>query len=231
MDTANFIPIYDDYTYNTTPLIILYVFLFIILGCILYILNKMYIKFNTQNNNNQYDLLLYKLNENYKQENNNNINNNNINHKINQEKINININKDEKNLMTPFDFMREYDYRTLNDPLVEPRRRDDYNLPVLPLPTRGFPAAFKKMGILVNEKANDNDKFKFLLLMGRNKFPSSNVYNYYAVDNDKNSALKFNIHKTRELQTGDHIHIQELHNEYKVMLDKTLGYEYDPYIY
>lgn len=137
-------------------------------------------------------------------------------------------NRDIKVPINPF---REYDYRTLHDPLVAPRRRDDYNLPVLPLPTRGYPSAFKKMGLLIDKKARNDDKYKILLLMGRNTFPNSTSYDYYAVENIPYSALKFDIKNTRELQTGDEVKIHELNKNYSVTLDKMLGYEYDPYIY
>jgi hypothetical protein len=126
---------------------------------------------------------------------------------------------------------REYDYRTLNDPLVAPRRRDDYNLPVLPLPTRGFPPPFKKMGLLIDKTENNHNKYKILILMGRNKHHNSNIYDYYATENSKDSILKFNIEKTRELQTGDKILIHEIDKKYEVVLDKMLENEYDPYIY
>jgi hypothetical protein len=153
-------------------------------------------------------------------------------------KINLNINQNQEQMpptllppANPVNIWREYDYRTLNDPLVAPRRRDDYNLPVLPLPTRGFPAPYKKVGLLIDRSANDNDKYKILLLMGRNTFPSSTAYDYYAVENDKNSSLKFDINKTREMQSGDKVKIEELEKVYTVVMDKILGYEYDPYLY
>jgi hypothetical protein len=147
--------------------------------------------------------------------------------------ITVNINKDEKIQSQPSigEIMRNYDYRTLNDPLVAPRRRDDYNLPVLPIPSRGFPSAFKKVGLLIDKDAKNTDKYKILLLMGRNKFPNSTSYEYYVVENDKNSSLKFDINRTRELQTDDVIEIHELNKKYNVVMDKMLGYEYDPYLY
>lgn len=134
---------------------------------------------------------------------------------------------------TAFDLMREYDYRTLNDPLVAPRRRDDFNLPVLPLPTRGYPAAYKKVGLLVDRKAHDNDRYKFLILMGRNTHPGSYHFEYYAAENDKAGVLKFNVSKRgkQELQTDDKVKIDELDRTYSVVIDRILGYEYDPYLY
>jgi hypothetical protein len=184
--------------------------------------------------------LFYVFNSKYSEISNkiNNItNNNNNNNKIDdvsrdKKKIIVNIekNKTEK-IPTIGEIMRKYDYRTLNDPLVAPRRRDDYNLPVLPIPTRGFPSAFKKVGLLIDKNANNDEKYKILLLMGRNKYPNSTSYEYYAVENDKNSVLKFDINKTRELQTGDHVEIHEINKKYTVVIDKILGYEYDPYLY
>jgi hypothetical protein len=149
-------------------------------------------------------------------------------------KISLNINNQNQDQIppaNPLNIWREYDYRALNDPLVAPRRRDDYNLPVLPLPTRGFPAPYKKVGLLIDRSAHDNDKYKILLLMGRNTFPSSTAYDYYAVENDKNSSLKFDINKTREMQSGDKVKIEELEKVYTVVMDRILGYEYDPYLY
>jgi hypothetical protein len=154
-------------------------------------------------------------------------------------KISINVNSNgnsgsDQNIpmsISPANIMRDYDYRALNDPLVAPRRRGDYNLPVLPLPSRGFPAPYKKVGVLIDKSTDNNDRYKILLLMGRNTYPSSTAYDYYVVENDKNSSLKFDIHKNRELQTGDIVHVHELNKEYKVFMDRILGYEYDPYLY
>jgi Family of unknown function (DUF5755) len=152
--------------------------------------------------------------------------------------VNVNVHKLKKEVpffpeRTPFDLWREYDYRSLNDPLVAPRRRDDFNLPVLPFPSRGYPAPYKKVGLLIDKGAHDNDRYKILLLMGRNTHPGSYVFEYYAVENDKNSALKFDVckHGKYELQTDDKIRISELDRTYTVVMDKILGYEYDPYIY
>lgn len=152
----------------------------------------------------------------------------NYNDQKNHNKITVNL-KDEKQHKHPMQYLREYDYRTLNDPLVAPKRRDDYNTPVLPLPTRGYPPPYKKMGLLVDNNAND--KYKILFLMGRQKHPNSTVYDYYAVDSDNHGMVKFNINKTRELQEDDTIQIKELDRTYKVSLDKTLGFDYDPYLY
>jgi hypothetical protein len=147
-----------------------------------------------------------------------------------QKQVSINVTKPGVTY-PPVNPWREYDRRVLRDPLVAPRRRDDYNLPVLPVPTRGYPASFKKMGLLIDNKAQSNDRYKILLLMGRNQHPGSVFYDYYAAENLPDSAVKFNIEKTREFQTNDTIKIPELNRTYTVVLDKMLGYSYDPYIY
>lgn len=160
------------------------------------------------------------------------------NQQMQQGSVKINIHKVDKEVpffprKTAFDLWREYDYRTLNDPLVAPRRRDDFNLPVLPLPTQGYPAPYKKVGLLVDRKTHDNDRYKFLILMGRNTHPGSYHFEYYAAENDKASVLKFDVCKRgkHELQTDDKVRIGELDRTYTVVMDRILGYEYDPYLY
>ena len=148
---------------------------------------------------------------------------------------NININLNQTEMRTPMapplaDPISNFDYRTLNDPLMPPRKRDDWQVPLPAVPTRGYPGSFHKMGYLINTTAENTDKFKFLLLMGRQKYPGSNWYDYYVVENNSDSSLKFDVHdKHRELMTDDTLAITELGNTYTVKLDKTLGYEYYPY--
>lgn len=128
--------------------------------------------------------------------------------------------------------LREYDYRALRDPLVPPRKRDDYNIPVIPFPTRGYPSGYKKMGLLIDPDADNDNKYKFLILVGRQRYPGSTVYDYFVTENKPDSALKFdlpNLHK--ELYTDDEITIDELGKTFKLKLDRTLGFEYDPFMY
>jgi hypothetical protein len=125
---------------------------------------------------------------------------------------------------------REYDYRVVTDPLVAPRRRDDYDFPVLPYPTRGYPTSFKKMGLLIDKNADDNDHYKILILMGRRTYRGSNMYDYYAIKDDL-SSIKFDIKQQRELQNHDKVKIHPLRREYTVVLDRMLDYSYDPYFY
>lgn len=131
----------------------------------------------------------------------------------------------------PIDIVREYDYATLNDPLIPPWKRDDYSysLPTPGLFTRGYPMSFKKMGLLIDEHADNSDKFKFLTLIGRQKYENSNIFEYYASDNS-GTGLKFEIPKIkRELGGDEEIEIKELKKKYKVRIDKTLGFDYVPF--
>ena len=127
--------------------------------------------------------------------------------------------------------LRTFDYRALNDPLTPPLRRMDWTLPIIPVPTRGFPTAYKKVGTLIANDCEPDNPHKFLVLMGRQKFPSATYYDYYVTENRQDSYLKFileNVHK--ELFTGDEVYVKEFGRTYKVHMDKELGYEYIPYV-
>jgi hypothetical protein len=196
------------------------------------------------------------------QPNSNNLDSNNSNNS-NESKLenNIMINKgdinkgdinkgDTKEILIPVDrlqqqingdiypVLRNYDYRTYNDDLTPPRKRDDYNIPAnvfypdrYGLYTRGGPNPFKKMGYLNNKTAEPGDPYKFLTLMGRQKYYNSNTYEYYVVSTNKDENIKFDIDKKREIFTGDSVTIPQLNNlVYEANIDKILEYEYDPYI-
>lgn len=149
----------------------------------------------------------------------------------------VNVNQDDTHSISP---AREYDYRTFNDPLVPPYKRSDYDFqfpPGLvggypPIATRGYPTAFKKMGLLNDESAPNEDKFKFMVIMGRQTYPNSNQYDYYVTENKDESALKFdlkNLHK--ELNDGDTVTISELGKTYTVKVDRDLGFRYTPFVF
>jgi hypothetical protein len=148
-----------------------------------------------------------------------------------QKRKNISINVNQNDGRPPVNPIREYDYRSLYDPLVAPRRRDDYDLPWVPYPTRGHPRPYHKIGLLIDKKANDNDRYKILLLMGRNTYSGSRVFEYYATENNQ-SGIKFDVNSKRrnELQTDDIVTVNGLNRHYVVTLDQQLGYSYDPYM-
>jgi hypothetical protein len=158
---------------------------------------------------------------------------------IEEKKIIVNVNRDDgfPPIVNP---AREYDYRTFNDPLVPPYKRSDYDgmFPpglvggVPPIATRGYPSSFKKMGLLVDQGAENEDKFKFMVIMGRQTYPGSNQYDYYVAENKDESALKFDmkdLHK--ELNDGDSIAVSDLGKTYSVKLDRDLGFRYSPFVF
>ena len=128
--------------------------------------------------------------------------------------------------------IRDYDYRALVDPLVPPYKRDDYMMPLPSIPSRGYPSSFKKMGTLIDQDAPNTDPYKFMILVGRQKYPGSNYYDYYVSENKTDGALKFDlpdIHK--EFMTDDLLKVKELHKLYTVKIDRNLGFDYNPFMY
>jgi hypothetical protein len=137
---------------------------------------------------------------------------------------------------SPGQRLREYDYRALNDELTPPFKRDDYYVPpqlIYPrefgLYTRGAPGIFRKMGYLKNLNSTE---YKFLTLMGRQKYQGSTQYEYYVTSTDKDSSIKFYLDNyKRELYDGDKVKVPQLNNqEYDVIIDKNLDFEYIPFV-
>jgi hypothetical protein len=129
--------------------------------------------------------------------------------------------------------IKDYDRRTIDDPLTPPFKRDDYMIPAqIVRPdlygayTRGAPGVFKKMGYL----KNDNADYKFLTLMGRQKYMGSTQYEYYVTSTNRDDSIKFYMDNVRkELYDGDKVTIKQLGNqEYDVIIDKNLDLEYNP---
>lgn len=155
-----------------------------------------------------------------------------------RQKINVDVNQtNEQDLgfippPDPFAPLRDYDYRALNDPLVPPLKRDDYNITVYPIATRGYPSGYKKIGLLIDQNADNQDRYKFLILVGRQKYPGSTQYDYFVTENKHDSALKFELrHIHKELYTDDEVEVKELDKTYKVKIDRSLGFEYNPFMY
>lgn len=136
-------------------------------------------------------------------------------------------------VLPPASLLREYDYRNLGDPLVAPRKRNWDDLPI-PLPsiyTRGYPTEYSKKGTLIDHKADNSDPYKFMFLMGRQKYPGSDWYEYYVTETNSDGRLKFDVHhRHKEIFSGDKITIPELNKTYEAKIDKTFSYEYNPYI-
>lgn len=139
----------------------------------------------------------------------------------------------------PIDPLRKFDYDSVNDDFTPPFRRsyyDEFNYrlhPALfPTYTRGPPGRFRKIGTLVAEGVSANDRYKFLLLMGRHKWPSGGDYEYYAISPDSDRRLKFYIeNRGKEISNDDIIRVPELEGYvYKFKEDKDLSPRYDPYL-
>jgi hypothetical protein len=130
-----------------------------------------------------------------------------------------------------YQYGREYDYRSFEDPLVPPYKRDDFMLTYPSYPTRGYPTSFKKMGLLIDDNASNDDQYKFMILVGRQRFQNANYYDYYVTENKADAILKFDLGTNRrEIMDGDMINIPELSKSYRSKIDRNLGFEYNPYV-
>jgi hypothetical protein len=139
-----------------------------------------------------------------------------------------------------YDVLRDYDYRTLNDSLTPPYKRDDDMIPanviapdLFGIYTQGGPYPFIKMGKLVDNKSKNDDPYKFLILFGRKRYSGSNLYDYYATTTNRDDYLKFDLDRknTRyELFTGNHVYIPELKKKYEVIIDRVMDFTYTPYM-
>jgi hypothetical protein len=218
---------------NDTNTILLIILVAIVIFFIyIYFNNKMNINISVNTNPEE------KYNNSYN--NTNNTNNKNNTNTDSDSKVIINdYHTTHPRVVNTLPILREYDYRTYNDPLTPPYKRDDYMIPAhivdpinFGMYTRGVPPVFKKMGYLIDDNASD-DKYKFLNLMGRQKYYNSNEYEYYIVSTDRNENIKFDLGKKyrKELYSGDKVKVQQLNDkEYTVNIDKNLDYEYNPFI-
>ncbi|ARF09271.1 hypothetical protein Catovirus_2_220 [Catovirus CTV1] len=136
------------------------------------------------------------------------------------------------------DPVRVYDYRVLDDPMKDPKRRlPRYMLPsVMPspafnYPTRGWRDNFSLQGYLIDNKASTNDDNRVLQLFGRQKWPNSSQYEYYVTFQSGNQERKYELEKyTKELYDKDVVYVDILNNrKYEVKLFKQEGMEYNPF--
>ena len=88
------------------------------------------------------------------------------------------------------------------------------------------------MGLLIDKEAANDDPYKFMVLMGRQKYPRSSVYEYYVTENKNDSALKFDLPSVqKELMSDDTLEITDLGKTYTTKIDKNLTFEYNPFSY
>ena len=137
----------------------------------------------------------------------------------------------------PIDLIKTLDYKTLDDPLTEPsKRQPDYiygpliNTPYFNYPTRGFQDNYSLYGYLIDKKENRQDDNYMIKLFGRQKYPGSDAYEYYAELKFGGDRMKVPIEQRRELYDDDEVYIDVMKKKYKVKMlpDKTLVY--NPYI-
>ncbi len=137
----------------------------------------------------------------------------------------------------PGDPLRKFDYDAMYDEFTPPFRRSYYDMynytmgpGMYPLYTRGPPGRFRKIGTLIGQDVSHDDKFKFLLLIGREKYPGRD-YEYYVTMPNNHDKLKIYIDtKGKEIHDGDIVVIPELQGyKYLFKEDKDLSPRYDPY--
>jgi len=134
--------------------------------------------------------------------------------------------------------IKDYDYRTLEDPLTPPFKRDDYMIPsqmirpdMFGLYTSGAPGTFRKMGYL--KATNTNSEYKYLNLIGRPKYNGSSIYEYYITSTNRDNSIKFYLNKyKKELYDGDTVKVPQIGSEeFEVIIDKDLNLEYNPLLF
>ena len=133
--------------------------------------------------------------------------------------------------------IKNYDYKKIYDPLVNPTRRvarhEIHPLFLkrqIDLPTRGYPDNFIQLGILIKKgDTTTNQDNKILRLFGRQEYPGSNIYEYYGMINSGLDKIKIPIEvKSREIYDGDNIYIKQLNENYEVQLYKYDAPKYYP---
>lgn len=148
---------------------------------------------------------------------------------------------DKENNINAHDVVRNWDHRVLDDPLLQPNRRmpiqnypRDINHPLYKyteIATKGYPDSFNYYGTLV--RSDDN---KFLKLFGREKFPGSTQFEYYAIWDEGGSQLKIPIDfkNNKELYDGEEIDIDMMDptkGKFKVYITKQDELRYNPFLY
>jgi hypothetical protein len=137
-------------------------------------------------------------------------------------------------MMIQKDPIKEYDYKKLVDPLEEPTKRvDRYLLGPLEYrnlfnyPVRGYHDTPRWLGLLIND--TDTTDNKIIKLFGRQKYPKSNQYEYYAIVNMGMDKIKIHLTNEKELNDSDPVDIHELGKTYYVKLNKNDDFGYDPH--
>jgi hypothetical protein len=179
---------------------------------------------------------------------NNNINK--ISHEINQRNLINNLEIQQlqhksslqSNNPTLEDAIITRDYRVVYDPLVPAVKRPDINAfphlefsKYIDIPTRGYPDTYQYIGNMFKITGNtDVSGEKVVKLFGRQKYPSSNQYEYYGMTNDSttlNYKIPITTKRNMELNDGDNIEISQLGGLYQVNIHPDQTFRYNPNLF
>jgi len=155
------------------------------------------------------------------------------------QRLNVRVNNANNGGPRVIDPLRKFDYDVMYDEFTPPFRRSYYDEDAILMPglghgglyTRGPPGRFRKIGTLIAQGVSHNDKYKFMNILGREKYPGRD-YEYYCTSVDHESKLKIYIEtKGKEIRDGDSVQIPELAGyNYLFKEDKDLTPLYDPYV-
>jgi len=133
----------------------------------------------------------------------------------------------------PVDNVVDFDYRNIYDPLTAPTYRPpryeiDYHFPE-PMYTRGYPDNFNLFGYLMNPDNKDD----ILKLFGRQKYPNSDSYEFYATKTNGHDIVKMDLKDyKKELFDNDAVYVPMMHTTYNVIKNPDRDIvRYDPLIY
>jgi len=142
-----------------------------------------------------------------------------------------------KSSSKPTDILMDRDKDVINDNLYPPERRISRNIysdvnvkKLLNIPTRGLPDNYQLVGILFRK----NDE-KILQLYGRQKYPRSNKWEYYLMNNSNGFQTKtpLKIKSDREIEDKEIITVpwaNDNQNQFEVKLYDYNTIKYNPYI-
>lgn len=119
--------------------------------------------------------------------------------------------------LTDYELVTKRDLGVLANPLIPPEKRTerpqiDMTLPLLKnkyigIPTRGSYDTYQNVGYLVDDRNPDN----LLKLFGRQKWPGSTQYEYYAIKTTAVDQFKVPMYDfKKELYDGDNVKLDKL---------------------
>lgn len=149
------------------------------------------------------------------------------------------INRDSEEIPDQIDPVAKVDYLKIYDPMTEPDRRPErHNIPPdyvamhMNISTRGFPESYHMVGTLqrTGSTTDLSLKEKLLTLYGRETYPHSKLFEYYAIIPELGTKLQIENRTNNELFDDDTVYISELNGHYKVKMYKQEDPAYNPFI-